>query len=312
MRSRRAREKEDRMEERMLDEDENRGIRIKRTADGETDAMEGLEGDVGDEVAFEFPEEYDETLAGMTQEQVEAELRRREKAREEALAACNRLIEEGNALLAEEKFEEAEEKFAQATAYDIDSQPAAEGLFTAATKNFTDSEHLYSDERAEDLERLEWGRKFVAAKYGDQLREEQKRYRKEAEALRPAVDENHAKLREAFAANKRYYLIWTCVALFLVAAFAVATAIAADSIFRTKSSMLPVIITALFGVMTFAAVTMFAVFCARLLRANRLCRMNEEPDATSEGTRLLELENRIRIVDLILAENGSTAPKTEV
>lgn len=289
------------MEERMLDEDENRGIRIKRTADGETDAVEGLEGDEG-EVAFEFPEEYDETLAGMTQEQVEAELRRREKAREEALAACNKLIEEGNALLAEEKFDEAEEKFAQATAYDMDSQPAAEGLFTAATKNFTDSEHLFSDERAEDLERLEWGRKIVAEKFGDRLREEEKIYREEAAALRPAVDENHDKLRDAFAANKRYYLILTCVALFCAVACAVATAIAADSILRMKDGTLPVTFTVIFGVLTFASITVSAVFFARLIGANRLCRMNEEPDATADGARLTALDNRLRIISLILDE----------
>ena len=138
------------MEERILDKEEGRGIRIKRTLDGETDAVEGTE---DDEVAFEFPEEYDESLAGMSQAQVDEELRRREKAREEALETFHSLLSEGNALLGEEKFEEAEEKFAQATVYDADSEEAALGLFAAATKNFTDTERLYSDDRAEDIVR---------------------------------------------------------------------------------------------------------------------------------------------------------------
>ena len=44
------------MEERIMDEDEGRGIRLKRTEDGETDAVE----DTGDELIVDLPEEEEE------------------------------------------------------------------------------------------------------------------------------------------------------------------------------------------------------------------------------------------------------------
>lgn len=285
------------MEERILDEDENRGIRIKKTADGEIDAVEGTEED--GQVAFAFPEEYDESLAGMTREQVDEELARRKKAREEALAACRKLIGEGNSLLAKEKFAEAEEKFSQATVYDADNFDAVHGLFAAATKNFTDTERLYSEERTEDLERLEEGRKFVVEMFGDKLREEQKAYREEIDALRPSVEEAQKKRREAFAANKKHYIVWTCVSLFFAIAFAIATAISGDNILRTQNSAVPVVLTAVFGVLTFAAVTVFAVFCGKLAVANRLCKENEKLYSTKDGHRLALLYRRLDVLDVI-------------
>lgn len=287
------------MEERILDEEEGRGIRIKRTADGETDALEGTEGEE-EEVAFEFPEEYDETLAGMSQSQVEEELARREKAREEAAAACKKLLDEGNALLASEQFEEAEEKFSGATAYDADSETAIFGLFAAATKNFTDTKRLYTEERAEDLERFDAGRALLLEKMGETLKNERAAYKKEAEELRPTVEEAQEKRRKAFAANRKHYIIFTSVALFLTVLFAIATAIAADNILRTSSSMLPVVFTAIAGVLTFLAVTALAVFGFKLLGANRLCRENEKPTSSKDGARLVELEQRLSVLDTIL------------
>lgn len=294
------------MEERILDEDEGRGIRIKRTADGETDAVEGTEGE--EEVAFEFPEEYDETLAGMSQTQVEEELARREKAKQEALEAYQNLLAEGNSLLAEQKFPEAEAAFAQAIAYDAEGEEAVVGLFTAATKNLTDTERLYSTERAEDLERLETGRKFLREKFGETLRSEEKAYREEADTLIPAVREKQSVRREAFAANKKHYIIRTCTALFLVAAFAIATAIAADNILKTQDSVVPLVLTIVFGVLTFFSVTVLAVSGAKLVGANRLCKENEKLSSTKDGARLSELYRRLDVLDVIFENTSDETP----
>lgn len=294
------------MEERILDEDERRGIRLKRTADGKTDAVE----DTGEEeVAFDFPEEYDESLAGLSQAQAEEELARREKARIEAQETCRKLIEEGQALLAEEKFDEAEERFAQASVYDDGNGEAADGLFAAATRNFTDTEKLYSDERREDLKRMERGRALVLERLGEQLRREREDYQSEADSLRPQVMEKQEERREAFAANKKHYVICTCIALALTVAFAIATAISADNILRVQDSVVPVALTIVFGVVTFAAVTLLAVYCAKLVGAVRLCRENEKPNATKDGARLLFLEDRLAFLGALLdgtpSENDS-------
>ncbi len=297
------------MEERILDEDEGRGIRIKRTADGETDAVEGTEGD--EEVAFEFPEEYDESLAGMTQTQVEEELARREKAMQEALETYRKLTEEGNALLSEEKFEEAEEKFAEAATYEAENDDAVIGLFTAATKNFTDSERLYSDERAEDLGRFEAGRRLLIEKFGEKLSAERQSYREEIETLRPTVEKKQAERREAFAANKKHYVIWTSVSLFLAAVFAIATAIAADNILKVSDGSIPITLTIVFGVLTFVSVTMLAVFGLQLVGANRLCRLNEDLSSAEDGKRLLMLERRLEVLDVIFGSPAAPLPHPE-
>ena len=291
------------MEERILDEDENRGIRLKKTEDGEIDAVEGF--DDGEEAVFEFPEEYDESLAGLSQAQVEEELARRKKAMEEAEAARKQLLEEGQSLLGQQDFAAAEEKFAQAFAYDAEDHAAAEGLFTAATKNFTDPERLYRPERAEDIENSAWGRKFLREKFGEPLEAERKRYREEIDSLRPSVEEKQAERREAFAANKKHYVIFTCIALALAAVFAIATAIAADNLF--KNSVVPLALTVVFGILTFCSVTMLAVMGARLYGANKLCKENEKTGSTKDGARLEELYGRMETLDAVLSEDGPEA-----
>ena len=65
------------MEERMIDDEEARGIKLKRTQSGETDAVE--EGtDEQEEYVFDVPEEeYDESLVGLTPSQLEQVLEER-------------------------------------------------------------------------------------------------------------------------------------------------------------------------------------------------------------------------------------------
>ena len=285
------------MEERILDEDENRGIVLKKTEDGEIDAVEGAE---EGEAVFEFPEEYDESLAGMSQTQVEEELARRKKALEEAEATRKQLVEEGEALLGQQDFAGAEEKFAQAFAYDAEDPAAAEGLFIAATKNLTDPEGLFTPARAEDIGNSAYSRRFLREKFGSTLEAEKSRCQGEIDVLRPSVEEKQAERREAFAANKKHYIILTCIALALVAAFAIATAIAADNLF--KNSVVPLALTIVFGVLTFVSVTMLAVMGARLYGANKLCNENEKLGSTKDGARLEELYGRMEVLARILEQ----------
>ena len=137
---------------------------------------------------------------------------------------------------------------------------------------------------------------------GEILKNERTAYKKEAEELRPTVEEAQAKRREAFAANRKHYIIFTSVTLFLTLLFAIATAIAADNILRTSSSMLPVVFTAISGVLTFLAVTALAVFGLKLVGANRLCRENEKPTSSRDGARLVELKQRLSVLDTILGK----------
>ena len=65
---------------------------------------------------------------------------------------------------------------------------------------------------------------------------------------------------------------------------------------------MPLVLTIVFGAATFAAVTMLAVFGARLIGANRICRINERLTSTKDGTRLEWLRSRLSVLDGILKD----------
>lgn len=291
------------MEERILDEEEGRGIRLKRTQDGETDAVE----DIGaDEVTVELPEEgadgdYDEDLVGLTPSRLKEELEKREKAQKEAIAESKKLTDEAADLYEQGNFEQAAPLYLQATLYDADNEDAARGYFAAVTHGFTDTEGLFSDEAAEEISALGTGRKAVVEHLGDKLRRERAAYSEEEEALSPVFAAKQEERRSAFSANRKHYIVLTSISLFLCAAFAIATAIGADNILRTQS-VLPIVLTAVFGVIAFAALGATAVFGMRLFAAMRLCGANEKLSSTADGQRLLFLRERIGAIDTILGE----------
>ena len=80
------------MEERTLDKENGRKIRLKKTADGEIDALEETENDDEAEISLDF-DEVDEDLAGLSPEETEEVLKKREKAREAARAERDKLLE---------------------------------------------------------------------------------------------------------------------------------------------------------------------------------------------------------------------------
>ena len=106
------------MEERIIDDEYGRGIRLKKTKDGYVDAtdeqLEDEEVDEVEEMQFAFPmldgEEDDEDLATLSPEEalkLRQEKMEREKARK---AEYERLCAEGFALLETESFRSAELK----------------------------------------------------------------------------------------------------------------------------------------------------------------------------------------------------------
>lgn len=293
------------MEERLIDAEEK--IKLRRTQDGETDAVDARDGaedeEVEAEILFDFPEdEYDDDLVGLTPSQLKEELEKREKARKEAIEESLKLVSEGERMLAEGNFEGAASAYEQATVYDAENADALRGLWTARTHNFTQIEPLYNEEYAEAIASREDARLLVTAHLGEKLRAARKEYAAEEETLRPEVEAAQSERREGFAANKRYYVIRTCVTLFLMALFAIGTAISGDSILRTQS-ITPIVLTIVFGALTFAAFAVFAVYLTKLYAANRLCRENEKLSSTESGTRLAFLQERLHILALILDGN---------
>ena len=128
------------MEERIIDDEYGRGIRLKKTKNGYVDATDELaeekkaktgdetkneltdeiedeieneidgeetEAEAADEVLFEFPEEDDEELAALSAEDAAALIKKREEERKQREEKAEKLCAEGEALLEKAKAETA-------------------------------------------------------------------------------------------------------------------------------------------------------------------------------------------------------------
>ena len=144
------------MEERIIDDEYGRGIRLKKTENGYVDVTDELaeggefddsEGEVYDEVAFEFPEleEDDEELATLSPEEAMAYRKRKEEEEAARVEEYTRLCEEGNALLETGSFHAAELKFEKALRLDEEARAASVGYWRAKTSNFTEPDELMKE-----------------------------------------------------------------------------------------------------------------------------------------------------------------------
>ena len=237
------------MEERIIDDEEARLVKIKRTkkgvdvvedgSDTTTEEMlpaeplsESDEQALNDEavtdflVEFQDDEDYDENLVGLTPSQIKEELERRERAKREAKENCEKLIASGKELLAQEKFEEAEEEFVSATFYDNENEEAHVLLWQARTKNYTEDEAYYDEDNAEEFTHApQKAREDILIHDGEKLKAERIRLREEIAPLQEKVLNVREERREPLTANKNYYRLRLLVLLGLIACFAVAAGV---------------------------------------------------------------------------------------
>lgn len=292
------------MEERIVDKDDERLVRIKKTAEGETDAVE----DTGEDVVFELPEgdEYDEDLVGLTPSQLQEELARRERLAREARERSLSLTEEGNALLAEGKFVEADDKLSEAVLLDGENEEAGRSLWLARTENFAKLSPLFEEDNATALSQSEFQRRFVLERAGERLKAVRAEYEKEERELSPVVEEAMATRRVAFAANKKYFLIRFFAVFAAFVLCIVGAGVSAGFLYSTTSGT-PVILCAVFGGLALIMLVLVIVFARKLLVAGRLCRANERLLSTEDGTRLSELRESLRSIALIFGEGDDVS-----
>ncbi len=292
------------MEERIIDKDDERLIRLKRTAEGETDAQdetapEGVE-PAEEEVVVELPEgEYDEDLVGLTPSQLQRELERRRKAEEEARAECEKLVTAAEELLLDKKFEEAEPLFAQAATYPFAQARVYKGLWNARTKDFADPDVLLHREYAEEIASSdEEVKAYVRERCRGLEAERENAVREEAETA-PAVLERQEKRRGAFLENRKFYSVRT-LALFAGAILLlIGAAVSASFIVKTLS-IAPVVLTGVFGGAAFLLFVCALLFLRKYVVAQRLYRANESLFSTEEGSKLEALREKIECMNLIL------------
>lgn len=290
------------MEERIIDKDEGRKIKIKRTETGATDAVEeGVDAQdaAEDEVVFELPEdgEYDENLVGLTPSQLQKALEERAKAEAER----DKLLATAEEALAARDYDKAETFFTQALVYDAGCVRAKQGVWIARTRDFEDLSPLRNRKNARQIADEDGELKeYIRSRVGGSLQAEREELRKEEEPLSLRVESAQAERREVFAGNRSYYLLRFGIFLAFVVLFAVATAIAVPYIWRTQTSVVPIALSAAFGALCLVALAIALVFGHKLYVACRYCSQNEKLSSTEEGKRLAYLREQIELLDMIL------------
>ena len=298
------------MEERLIDKEDERLIRIKKKAEG-TDAEdaltpEGEEGAEDEEVLVTLPEDYDEDydedLVGLTPEELNKELERRKKAEEEARAEYEKLVESAKEELAGGDFDRAASLYGQAVCYPFADAPVIEGLWRARTKEFTETSPFYHEAYAEEFASYEDEiKKSLLVKMGDALKSEQEALKKEEAELAPQVLEKQEERRRAFDDNRKYYGVRLLVFVGMLVLFAIATIAASTFIVRTLKST-PVILTGVFGGLALVSFIGMLVLLLKYSGASKLCRMNAKLSATEEGEHLVQLRKKLECLKLVLED----------
>lgn len=289
------------MEERIIDRDKR--IKLVKTGEG-TDAVdetaENAAEDEEEEFFLELPEDFDEN--DLTPEQTEALERARRRSEQHAREEHAKLLEDGERLLEQGKFEDAVPLFEQAALYDFDDGDAKHKFWLARTKNYTDFDVFFEEGAAQEFADADPDvRAGVLGKMGSELQRRREECRIAAEPLRSGYAVRQRERAEAFEANRKYYSVRFWAVLAVVAAFAVACAVSGAYILRVKGNT-PLICCIVFAALTVLALGVFLFYAHKLYVARGYVRVNLDPAATEEGTLLLELNKKLAAYDLVFGK----------
>lgn len=253
----------------------------------------------------EGSEEYDEDLVGLTPTELKAELRRRRDEAEKAEKERERLLKAAAQKRAAGEFSEAESLYAQSVLYG-GGEESERGIWACRTKEYTSAECFgESPETSAELPAAYPAvRSEVLEKLGDSMRDELEKCQAAAIPLREKWNAGRDSRRDAFRANRNYYLVRFGVAFALFVLFGIGCAVAAMYIVRTKEMTAP-ILTGVFGVMALVSAGVAVFFSRGLFLGQKLVKDNERLSATEDGVRLAYLENRIASFSAALEEPAS-------
>ena len=309
------------MEERIIDDEYGRGVRLRKTKDGYVDVTDeladenadGEESIAAEEIAIEFPdfEEYeDEDLIGL--DPAEVERRRQEKAAEDARrrAEYERYCAEGDEFLAAESFKAAAQKYEKA--YELDENPkeAALGLWRAKTENFTQPDVLAEEYAEVGVETMEYDLgeetlQTLKQQYGDVFRGRIDALTEEETPLAEEVEVKQVK-RRAYLKDR----LKKATIKFAISAVPMLTALILAIVFGLKINSTPtdtyVLPTIICGVAWAVFFVVFAVFTNKFINAFRMRKQNENLSSTGAGMRLLTIRNYKTLYAYIL-NSGETA-----
>ena len=288
------------MEERIIDDEYGRGIRMKKTKDGYVDVTDAAleteaEEETAEEMTFEFPdiEEDDEDLVGLSPEEAAA---LRKKKEEEAAARARRyeeLLEQGRQLLEEENYPSAERTYERALGFDDVATAASVGYWRAKTENFANPDVLIDEYLEAGYENLEFDLGYEAVEI---IKKEHKnsfakRYKEltdEETPLKKEFEEKREARRSVLQPRlKKAWIAFACTALPFVVSLVLAVFFGLQNFTVSDGRYIPV--TIVFAVVAVAAFATFGVFTNKLINSRRIFRTNESLSSTEAGQRLMEI-----------------------
>lgn len=296
------------MEERIIDEEIGRKIKVKKLQNGETDVVDELsEAENTDvenaenaeineeEFAFEIPEleDDDEDLVGLSPE--EALALRQKKAEEEAArkAEYEALIAMGEEQLTAGEFAEAEATYEKALMLDDVATEASVGYWRAKTENFENPDVLMDEYVESGIENLEFDLGYEAveiikAEFKGKFARRYQQLTDEETPLREKVTGAQERRRAILKPRrKKSGLSFAVSSAVFVGSLAATVAFGLKN-FTVKgdSFMLPTIIA---GAVSVVAFVVFGVFTNKFVNACRIYRANEKLSSTDDGARLEEI-----------------------
>lgn len=313
------------MEERMIDEEYGRGVRLKRTKDGFVDVTDELCTDEenaeqdGEEIVFQFPDEEPvfegegEEYAELSPEEAAALKKKKEEEAAARLAKYQALCQEGDTQLAEGKFEEAENTFAKALDYDDEATAASVGYWRAKTENFAEPDVLIDEYVEAGIQTLEFDLGYEAAaiikkEYREVFEKKVQELTAEEEPLAEKVyavqerrrEKVHFRMKKSGIAMGISALPTLCC-LILAIVFGLKIVSTPENTF-----VLPTIIL---GVAFVVCFVIFGTFANKFINDCRMNAKNEDLSETDDGARLLEIQEYKELYLALLETNGEEGAK---
>ena len=300
------------MEERIIDDEYGRGIRLRKTADGFVDVTDELAPQTddeaqADEVNFEFPVfegEDDEDLATLTPEEAAALRKKKEEAAKKRKEDYQRACEEGETLLDNGECVKAEKKFEKALQLDEVATRASVGYWRAKTENFSKPDVLIGEYAEEGFESMEYDLGIdatdeIRVQYKEVFKARLAQLREEEKPLAVTVETKQGKRREILSARlKMSIILFAAVALPTLAGI-ILTAVFGAKIPTTRDNtyILPTIIV---GAVSFVLFFVTVFFTNKMLNAIRIYSKNERLASSEEGKRLVTIRAYADLYELLL------------
>ncbi len=300
-------------EERIIDDEYGRGVKLRKTAEGYVDVTDELaegapeEEAQEEEISFAFPimeEEDDEDLVGLSPEEA-AELRQRKlEAAQRRRAEYEELLSVGNAQLEAGDFVAAEATFERALLLDEPATDASVGYWRAKTENFAKPDVLIEEYVEPGIESLEYDLGYEAA---DIVKREyraafEKRYEELAAERAPLEEEvvgKQERRREILKARRKKNLIaFVCSAVPMVVFIALAVYFILKITSTPDGRHIPYAIA--FGVVAFVSFLVFGGMSNKLLNTARIYKKNERLTSTEEGEELFAIIERMDLYGALL------------